>query len=258
MSQKILKIIDLSKFFGGLAAVYHLSFQIHQGEIVGLIGPNGSGKTTLFNLINGIYTPSGGEIWFQGDKISGFKPHLVAAKGISRTFQLTTLFSNFTVLENAIIGCYGKTKIELGKVILNTRGVQQEAKEHLEKTEHLLNFWGLTTYRETLAKNLPYGHQRRLSIAIAMAGDPDLILLDEPLCGMNPEESLEMVGLIRKIREQGITVLLVEHDMKAVMSICDRIVVINHGVKIAEGTGEEIRHNQDVIEAYLGKGDELD
>ncbi len=249
----LLQIEKLTKLFGGLTAVSDLDFEVKKGEILGLIGPNGAGKTTIFNCISGIYQPSRGEICFKGEVVSGSKPHVIASKGIGRIFQLTTLYPNFTVQENIKMGIYGKEKHSLWRAIFYPKSLYEDEKKHLEDVLKIIDLLELKEYRNVQAKNLPFGHQRRLSIAIALATHPELLLLDEPMCGMNSQETQDLVVLIQEIREQGVTILIIEHDMKAVMALCDRLVAINYGVKIAEGTSDEIRNNKNVIEAYLGK-----
>lgn len=248
----ILRTEGLYKHFGGLTAVHDFNFEAQKGEILGLIGPNGAGKTTLFNLITGVYSPSNGEIWFKEDRISNLKPHAICKKGIARTFQITSLYPELTVFENVLVGSHSGARIEFLNVLLNKRLFQRQVSIHIEEVNGLINFWGLQDYKDVSAQNLSYGHQRRVTIAMAMATHPELLLLDEPFCGMNPEETLEMMRLVRKIQSLGVVVFLIEHDMKAVMNLCDRIIVMNYGKKIAEGTSQEIQSNKEVIEAYLG------
>lgn len=249
----LIEMRKLSKHFGGLTAINQLDMEVNQGEIVGLIGPNGAGKTTVFNLITGTLRLSSGKVTFEGKEISGLEPHFVAKRGIARTFQLTTLFPNLTVLENVLVGLQLRSKIGFWNALFNTRSNRTKERELREKAVELLTFVGLANLKDELAKNMPYGHQRVISIAIALASQPKLLLLDEPLCGMNPSEATVMVNMIRGIRDKyGTTIIIVEHNMRAVMSLCERIVVINFGRKIAEGSPEEIRGNQEVINAYLG------
>jgi len=248
----LLETRGLSKNFGGLAAVSDLSFQIEAGEIRGLIGPNGAGKTTIFNLISGFYRPDKGEILYQEENIAGLKMSEIARKGIVRTFQATTLFQEFTTLENVMVGRFLHTRSNVFTALFGT--ARKSERENEQKALDILEFLGLAERKDDLAANLAYGHQRALGIAIALAADPKLIMLDEPFTGMNLEETRHMMGLIRKVRDQGITVLLVEHDMQAVMGLCERITALNFGRLLAEGTPDEIRTNKDVIEAYLGAG----
>jgi branched-chain amino acid transport system ATP-binding protein len=254
----LLEIRNITKRFGGLVAVSQLDFDVKGGEIVGLIGPNGAGKTTAFNMIAGTMRPTRGEIWFEDRKISGLKTNRIAAAGVVRTFQLTTHFSNMTVLENVVLGNHCRSGIGLWASLFNTPSAR--AKEEGSKDEALaiLDFMGLKGHEGERAKSLPHGQQRCLEVAIALATKPTLLLLDEPLQGMNQEELRDMVGRIEKIRNQGITILLVEHNMKAVTSICNRLVVLNFGHKSAEGTPQEVMKNQQVIEAYLGVEDDTE
>ena len=242
----------LCKNFGGLAAVSDLSFQVNEREIRGLIGPNGAGKTTIFNVISGFYRPSAGRVIYQGKNIAGLNSHQIAQQGIVRTFQATTLFQEFTALKSVIVGRYLHTRSNMWTALFGTARSSERINE--ERAIEILEFLGLADRRDELAANLPHGLQRALGIAIALAAEPTLLLLDEPFAGMNPEETRHMMSLIAKVRERGITILLVEHDMKAVMGLCDRITVVNFGRLLAEGSRDEIRSNKDVIEAYLGAG----
>ena len=248
----LLAIKSLRKHFGGLVAINDLSFHIEKGEILGMIGPNGAGKTTTFNLITGIYAPTAGKVEFKGEDISGLRPSKIAKKGIVRTWQVSSLFANMTVLQSVIIGCHIGGKIAFWQAIAGGASVQKKEKDVEEKAMGILERLGLTGFSEMLSKHLPHGIQRRLGIAIALGADPELLLLDEPVSGMNPEEIQETMALIKKINSEGITVLLVEHNMRAVMGACDRIVVLYYGGKIAEGLPQEITQNQEVIKAYLG------
>jgi branched-chain amino acid transport system ATP-binding protein len=254
---KILEVKNLSKNFGGLKAVSSLDFQIENGEIVGLVGPNGAGKTTVFNLITGIYNPTEGKIFFQGKDITGLKPHKIAQMGIARTFQLTTIYKNCTVLENVIIAQHYRLCTGIWGILLRTHSFLDEEEMARESALKLIDFVGLSDQKDTLALNLSHGSQRRLEIAIALSPRPELLLLDEPVCGMNPEETIEVMDLVSEIRNKGTTILMIEHDMKAVMDYCDRILVLNYGQKLAEGTPQEIKENKEVIEAYLGKEDDF-
>ena len=250
----ILETKDLTRRFGGLTAVNNLNFAIEAGEIRGLIGPNGAGKTTTFNVISGFYAPTSGQVFYQGRDISGMKTSQIAALGLVRTFQGTTLFQEFTVLDNVLIGCHLRTKSSmLDRVLGRDRAQEAEARRHAEE---MLGFFNLMERCDELASNLPHGHQRALGMAVALAAEPSLLLLDEPFTGMNPEETRHMMDLIRKVREREVTVLLVEHDMQAVMGLCDRITVLNFGELLAEGTPEEIRSDDRVIEAYLGSAED--
>ena len=253
LTTPILEISQLGKAFGGLAAITNLSFTVMPGQIKAIIGPNGAGKTTLFNIITGIFPPTGGTVCFKGKVINGQKPHFIAKEGISRTFQIVELFGNMTVLENVMVGRHIRTRIGLLRSGLRLPGVKKEEKSILETAEERLNFVGLIHKENELVSGIPLGERKLLEIARALGTDPELILLDEPAGGLNETEMLRMAEIIRKIRDQRITVLLVEHHMSLVMSISDDIVVLNYGEKIAEGTPNDIKSNKKVIDAYLGE-----
>ncbi len=249
----LLEISELTKAFGGLVAVADLALHVNKGEIAGLIGPNGAGKTTVFNVLSGVYPATRGKVSFQGEDLLKLKPHQRAANGIGRTFQQIRLFGGLTVLDNVKIGLHSRSHSGWIGAILRLPSQRREEETVTQSALGFLEFVGLAGAQCELACNLPYGHQRRLEMARALATEPTLLLLDEPAAGMNPQETKELMDLIRRIRDTGITILLIEHHMKVVMGICERIMVLDHGVKIAEGTGEEIRRNEKVIEAYLGR-----
>ena len=250
MSKTILEVQHVSKQFWGLTALDDVSFQVQEGEIRGLIGPNGAGKSTMFKNIAGFEVPTKGQIMYQGQCISGKKPYTIAALGIVRTFQETTLFQELTLFENVLVGCHGSAGSNLFSAILGLD--RQQQKNIASQAMEMLEFMGLSERKDQYAAELPLGSQRALAISIALAAKPRLMLMDEPFAGMNPEETQQMMTLTKKVRESGVTIILVEHDMKAVMGLCDRLTVLNFGQLLAEGGPEEIRHNDKVIAAYLG------
>jgi branched-chain amino acid transport system ATP-binding protein len=253
----LLEVTELSKFFGGLAAISDLSFQVHKGEILGLIGPNGAGKTTLFNVITGVFKPSRGQIKFKGADLVGLPPHGIAKKGIGRTFQSTILYHEMTVLENVLVGTHLQINLRLWGALLNSKGYCDMEDRSRQKALEIIDFMGLNEVKQVKAKNLPHGHQRKLGVCIALITRPELLLLDEPVTGMNPVESADMIEHIKKIQKLlGITLVVIEHNMKALMGLSNRIVAINYGKLIAEGLPHEIRQNEQVVEAYLGREEE--
>jgi len=250
----LLRIEGLSKEFGGVQAVAELSFEIAAGHIHSIIGPNGAGKTTLFNLITGVYTPTSGQIWLADENLTALSTAMRASRGLQRTFQNLQIFYNMTALENVMVGRHLHLKPRLVPALLRLPGVGRADREARERAAELMRFVGLAAWLDADADAMPYGALKRLEIARALAAEPRLLLLDEPAAGLNPVETAAIDELIKKIAEAGTTVVLVEHDMKLVMGVSDRILVLDYGRKLAEGTAAEVRANPDVIRAYLGAG----
>jgi branched-chain amino acid transport system ATP-binding protein len=237
----LLEVRGVSRFFGGLAALSDVSFSVEKGEILGLIGPNGAGKTTMFNVVNGFYPPSRGEVFFKGERISGLKPHQICQRGLARTFQVVRPLQRMSTLDNVVASAFLRAKTKAAA---------------LAQAEEVLKFTGLWEERAMISRGLPLGSRKRLEIARALATGPELLLLDEACAGLNPAELDDSIEIIRKIKERGITIMIIEHHMKVIMSISDRIVVLTYGQKLAEGTPAQIRANAQVVKAYLGEGDD--
>ena len=254
-NEPLLKVQDLSKNFGGLRAVNRINLELFPGDLAGLIGPNGAGKTTAFNLITGVYQPTEGQITFQGQNISGMAPHIINQMGIARTFQNIRLFPSLTVLENVCIAYHSHAGYSMQDSILHNKKFEIKEKELFEKAQDFLSIFHLQDRQAEIARNLPYGEQRRLEIARALAANPQLLLLDEPAAGMNPNESMALMDLIHFIRDRfKLTILLIEHQMRVVMGVCEKITVMDFGEVIAYGAPQEIQSNPRVVEAYLGRG----
>ncbi len=257
MGEVILEAKEICKYFGGLKAVEKVDMQVEKGDIFGIIGPNGAGKTTFFNICSGIYQPTSGDILFNGESIINQRPEHIAKKGMARTFQNIKLFKNMSVLENIKIGFHNRTKTTMFDAIIRNKKYRVDEEVIVREGIAILEKVGLSEYRDTLAGNMAYGLQRRVEIARALALDPQIILLDEPAAGMNPMETHALMTFIQNINKEGYTIVVIEHDMKFIMSMANKVLVLNFGQKIAEGTPEQVKQDEEVIVAYFGKGLDL-
>lgn len=249
----ILETKQVCMYFGGLKAVEHVDMQVEKGEIFGVIGPNGAGKTTFFNVCSGSYSATGGDVYLKGEQITGIRPEQIAARGMARTFQNIKLFNNMSVLDNIKIGFHMHTRTRIWDAVLHTRIYREDEKAVSEMGMEILKMVGLAAYADTKAGNLAYGTQRKVEIARALAMKPDILLLDEPAAGMNPNETMQLLSFVKMLNGMGYTIVVIEHDMKFIMNLCDRIMVLNYGKKLFSGTPDEVKRNDEVIEAYFGK-----
>jgi branched-chain amino acid transport system ATP-binding protein len=252
----VLEIENVSKFFHGLVAIDDLTIRVKPGQIYGIIGPNGAGKTTLFNCVTGIYTPEHGSISYKGQEITGMAPHKIAQMGVLRTFQNIRLFKEMSVAENIIAGCHTKSKQKWYHAIIHTSSYKKDEMKHWKKVEELMEFFGLSKYADTPAGDLSYGNQRKIEMARALAADPEILILDEPAAGLNENETIELTNIILKIKEMGLGIMMIEHDMDMVMKLTDYITVINFGKEISQGEPSFVQNDPRVVEAYIGTDDD--
>lgn len=248
----LLQVKQVTRYFKGLAALHQVDLEVFPGEILGIIGPNGAGKTTLFNVVTGFLHPSSGEILFKGEDITGLRPEKIAAKGLLRTFQITSLYGHFSALQNLVVAHHLQEKMGFWMALFNTASYRNRERYFWEKSQGMLRTFAPEIKMDAPADSLPHGHQQSLGLLMPLAASPELLMLDEPVTGMNLDETTAMMDRIKRVRDSGVTIVLVEHNMKTVMGICDRIAVLNYGTKIAEGSPSEIQGNEQVIEAYLG------